>query len=435
MAIRISDDRLQKILDYFVFELEQSASEKQAFVATCTHFKIRPDTLRRYIGLAQGDELRPPPTEEEIRQELNQKLDLSSVRQSVGHWRNQAKYWKEIAESQQGIQQALAQFIPKFPVVPLPNLPAHSEYGEAMALAQWSDWHVYRTVSLIETEGRYEYNSETFYRLFWNMLCKMVDITTIQRSAHSVPNLWLVMGGDMLNDEHRIENVKSNEVYNAFGAFKLAVIAQQGIRFLLNHFSRIDIDCVVGNEPRIQEKKTAKHQWNNWDFVFYNILQIALKEEIRTGRVRMFVPLAPNIVVEQMGFNWLITHGDKAKSWNGIPYYGIGRFIMKQHDLRRPHPLHNPEGRDFHYTLMHDKHTSSSLDHDSVFVNGALCGTDEYASNVLSVGGPRMQRLMFVNSSYGPFCQYPLYPSAEESHPFVIPEATQFVPALSHELS
>lgn len=434
MSCNISNDKLWPIVDFYGAEFERLQSDPEARISTCTHFHLRPESLRRYL-IDAGQEKYKPVTEEEIREELNKKLDRKSAQVEAATWEKQAKYWKDMAESQQNVRESLAGLIPHIPLVIPPDLPKSSAYGEALAVTQWSDWHVFRTVSLAETEGMYEYNFEIFCKLFWDLVQKTVDITTIQRSAHSIPRLWIVMGGDILNDEHRTENIKSNEVWNSLGSFKLACVAIQGIRYLLKHFQVIDIDCVPGNEPRIQKEKTAKHQWNNWDFVFYNIVQVALADEIRAGRVRMFVPLSPDIVVEQMGFNWLITHGDKAKSWNGIPYYGINRYVMKQHDLRRPHKMFNPNGTDFDYTLMHDKHTSSSLNHDTVFINGALTGTDEYAKNVLSVGGPRMQRLMFVNDSYGPFCQYPLFPMPIEDHPFSIPEQTDFVSTLQHDIS
>lgn len=434
MSIRLSDDRLLHIVDFYAAELDRLSSDPEARLSTCLQFGLRAHTLTRYLQLAgHGNHL--PVTEDELRAELDKKLSRKALSADAAAWERQARFWKEMAESQASIRDNLAGLVPHLPAVIPPDLPQSPAYGQALALTQWSDWHVFRTVSLAETEGMYEYNFEIFCKLFWDLLQKTVDITTIQRGAHAIPALWIVFGGDILNDEHRTENIKSNELYNSLGVFKLACVAVQGLRYLLKHYERLDIDCVVGNEPRILKDKTAKHQWNNWDFVFYNILQVALTEEIRRGRVRMFVPLSPDIVVEQMGYRWLITHGDKAKSWNGIPYYGINRYIMKQHDLRRPHRAFNPHGLDFDYTLMHDKHTSSSLNHDTVFINGALTGTDEYAKNVLSVGGPRMQRLMFVNDSYGPFCQYPLFPLPHAEHPFEIPEHTAFPSSLVAEVA
>lgn len=432
-AFRPSDEHLLEICDFYCFEAERLTSEHEAFVQTCIQYNLRPESLRKYLHSAGRDQRGEPVTEEQVRDELKQKLDISTVREDASRWRQQAKYWKEVSDSQQNIREALKGFLPHFPAVPIPDLPHNTAHGEALALAQWSDWHAFRTVSLSETEGMFEYNFDIFCRLFWDMLTKTVDIINIQRSVHKIPRLWIVKGGDMMNDEHRVENIKSNELWNSLGVFKLAVVTVQGIRFLLKHVEYIDIDCVVGNEPRIQKEKQAKHQWNNWDFVFYNIVQMALADEIARGRIRMFVPMSPDIVVEQCGFNWLITHGDKAKSWNGIPFYGINRFVMRQHDLRRPHKLLNPHGQDFHYTLMHDKHTLSSLNHDTCFINGALCGTDEYAKNVLGVGGPRMQRLMFINDSYGPFCQYPLFPMPDSAHPFTVPADTRFADALHHD--
>lgn len=92
-------------------------------------------------------------------------------------------------------------------------------------------------------------------------------------------------------------------------------------------WGKVRAECVAGNHGRGGSLKRAVHEAANWDIVTYRYTAMRVE---RDG-IDVTVPTSKDVfarVVRIRGHNILIHHGHWIRSWGGIPYYGIQRFVL-----------------------------------------------------------------------------------------------------------
>lgn len=329
--------------------------------------------------------------------------------------------------SQEELVNAMSRWLPSFPVVTPPKIKYSPSKTEAIANVLWSDFHCNRTVSYLETEGFGEYNEEIFCARLYHMIKKTVHFTEIQRNEHNVKKLWICELGDAINDDSRPENVRTNIAPNLIAVVRFVSPIAQGIRILLNHFETIDIDWHCGNEGRTTIKLPSKFRTDNWDYLCGVMLKLILAEEIRRGRIVFRLPVSWSSIVTQMGWRFLLSHGNDVKGsvW-GISEYGLRRWEDRQHKMRRPNKRH-PERLDFDKWYHGHFHTFYEI--EDRIGNGALTGTDEYAYSK-SLSGDPIQGLTFITDKHCDTSWSKLNLYDASGHPFEIMEEDDIVDQL-----
>jgi hypothetical protein len=68
----------------------------------------------------------------------------------------------------------------------------------------------------------------------------------------------------------------------------------------------------------------------NWDYLIYKWLEASLSQQ---SNIKFYVPRANFHIAESMGKKILLVHGDQARSWNGIPWYGLNRLESKYRSI------------------------------------------------------------------------------------------------------
>jgi hypothetical protein len=169
--------------------------------------------------------------------------------------------------------------------------------------------------------------------------------------------------------------------------FHSAEVEYKFIMFLASIFCIVDIYCVPGNHGR-PGRKGDNHPKTNFDYVFYRILQMMLANQ---PNVHIYVSESPSMLIEQGKFRFLLNHGDNAKSWNGIPYYGLDRVARKVHDLY---------GMIINYNLCGHHHTPCNLA-DRVIMNGCLPGGSDFSVNQLIAASRPSQKVFYFHPEYG----------------------------------
>lgn len=255
-----------------------------------------------------------------------------------------------------------------------------------------SDHHINRIVKPEQVEGYNEYNFDVFANRYWFLIHEVLKIVEANRKNKVIKKLNVDILGDMFNDIHRHENNRSNEFNPIQAAVMGSYVLAQGLAILAAHFDEVEITGVIGNEPRLDIKKPAQEKFNNFDYLCYQIISVCLAEYIRKKRVKMNIPMSPEIVVQRMGRNFLLIHGDQIRGWMGIPFYGIERHTYKQQRKRR-------HMGGFDYMEMGHFHDGNKL--RETLMNGALCGVDAYAYHNLSEISDPTQKVFGINKKYG----------------------------------
>lgn len=163
-------------------------------------------------------------------------------------------------------------------------------------------------------------------------------------------------------------------------------VEASAILALAAEFPEVEIYAVSGNHGRAGKK--GDHSGINFDYIFYRALKAALS---RQSNVNMYIAESPSMLVRHGDFNFLLAHGDAAKSWNGIPYYGIDRQFRRMHDLF---------GVRVDVELIGHHHQHANLS-DRVLVNGCLPGGSDLSINRMGVSSVPSQKIFYFDEHHG----------------------------------
>lgn len=196
----------------------------------------------------------------------------------------------------------------------------------------------------------------------------------LRGSAYDVRKLTVAINGDMLSGDIHEELSETNALPMTEALTTLAYLTYDLLRGSLEGFQQVEAVIMPGNHPRLHKKPRAKQKWNNWEYVYGQLIKaLAVKEP----RLTITVPKA--IVYRHQIFDYTvgISHGDgvKAQSFAGIPHYSMARrqnaiqallkdLGEKQLDLLVYGHFHQ---------LIYDEGQGCSL-----IINGSVKGGDEY---------------------------------------------------------
>jgi hypothetical protein len=107
--------------------------------------------------------------------------------------------------------------------------------------------------------------------------------------------------------------------------------------------------------------------------------------------ISVYISDSPSMVIQEGNFISLLNHGDMAKSWNGIPYYGLDRQFRKLHELYN---------MVINYEFVGHHHTASNLA-DRIIMNGCLPGGSELSINKMGVSSPPSQKIFYFHPEHG----------------------------------
>ncbi len=264
-----------------------------------------------------------------------------------------------------------------------------------------SDCQVGQEMTLEETGGLGEYNSEIFEERAHNLLKSVRKITSIHRRAYDIPVLHLWFLGDIGDNESVFEgqrNYVDSDVVTQL--FRAADVFAEFIVSLLGDYEFIDVEGITGNHGRVGRKGEFK-LYVNWDYLCYHFIQARLRNE---KRVRFHIPKAWWTIANVRGWDFLLLHGEDIKAWNGIPYYGIDRA-----DARYTLLLQTIK-KSYHYMCCAHHHSHAEIDRPvgEKLINGAWPGGSMYSYKSLNTSSVPSQLFFGVHERKGVTWRYKL---------------------------
>jgi regulator of replication initiation timing len=265
----------------------------------------------------------------------------------------------------------------------------------------YSDLHAAEVVSLEETRGLNEYD--------WNIMEDRMGMTQdavyshVEHFGFDVKTLHIHMLGDMLSGNIHAELAMTNDRPLAQAVVDLAELHIPWLLGFAEYFSgsKIVVAGVPGNHPRAWIKPQAKQAHDNADWIFYNIMALALK-----GHPQFefsFPAGAMNVQMIAKRWRVLMLHGDGIRSsMPGVPWGGVIRRVTaleaQFNNARQP----------LDYIEMGHFHSENNLSgiHTKTFVNGSLKGLDEYSLKSFGSGRGAAQTLLTFHPKRGWTGQY-----------------------------
>jgi hypothetical protein len=163
-----------------------------------------------------------------------------------------------------------------------------------------------------------------------------------------------------------------------------------GLLMLAREIPQIDIYCVPGNHGMIGGKKSMMHYRSNMDYLFYQIMRDALRNQ---PNIHIYVSESPTMLVQHGKFNFCLQHGTNfGGSSSGIPFYGMDRVA------RRLPKLYNMP---IHYLLAGHIHQPANIDNGYIITNGSMMGGSDLSVNKMFLASAPTQKIFLFDKNHG----------------------------------
>jgi hypothetical protein len=293
------------------------------------------------------------------------------------------------------------------PAAPLwdPDLTATGGKTIETALQFISDLHPFEDVSIERTRGLNEYTPDIAAQRMATLVASHASIVQKFRvGAYEFPELVIALGGDMhpgtIHDLERHSLKGSNAVLHAVGS---AWLLAQTIRELSRLYPKTYVFGVPGNHGRLPDARRMqqKDPTRNWDYLIYLMLPVMLGQQ---SGIEFWFPDSYAAQVEIRGFNFLLNHGHEIKSWGGIPWYGISRYIDRTNavEAARSNKI------DYHLLAHFHEHVAMPHAAGETFVNGSVIGGNDFSLNGLMKMSRPHQLFFGVHEKFGVTHRWPL---------------------------
>jgi hypothetical protein len=220
---------------------------------------------------------------------------------------------------------------------------------------------------------------------------KTIRLAEIQRAAHPVDEIVVMLGGDMIENIQTFPGQPFEVDSTLFGMiFEAANLIESVLLTLLEHFQTVRVYEVAGNHGRIGKKSDGVP--DNWDRILCRIA----RDRIKQDRLTWHEPTSWYEIVEIGAYRAMLVHGDQIKSFGGnTPAFGI---------IRKTTAWSSGVTEPFQDAYLGHYHHVSQFqiaNGGRVFMTGSTESGSEYAREFVAAKGRPSQRLHFVDPEAG----------------------------------
>lgn len=254
---------------------------------------------------------------------------------------------------------------------------------QAVAILQWSDWHVGESVEKKQTNGLNEYNDKIAATRVNGLIGNTIAMLKKERQTTAIDDIVIHLGGDFIGGWIHPEL----EQTNAISPIEETVLAQNlligAIEVLLKELSpkRLVLLCNVGNHGRMTRKMQFANQIKtSYEYMIFAALAKHFNKEFA---VSVVIPNGDICYYPIYDKNIRYIHGHQIRYGGGIG--GVAIPLNKK--LRRW-----DETKKADFTFLGHFHTYHYPTKNSV-INGSLKGYDTFAQSIGAAYEPPTQSL------------------------------------------
>ena len=247
----------------------------------------------------------------------------------------------------------------------------------------WSDLHAAEVVEPEAIGGLNAFNWDIMLRRHDQLSDSIFSFR--DHRQYEVEGLHIFGLGDMVTGDIHDELRVTNEVTLVEAVTDLGRDMAAWIERLVPEFPWIKIDCVHGNHGRRSKKPQFKQSYDNWDWLFYKILE---SELAKYDSVTLNAPRSATHPVQVFDQTVLLWHGDGVPSnMPGVPWGGVQRRTSEL--LKTNATL----GRYIKHFAVGHYHEPNVIANRLILMNGSIKGPDEYSLARFGGGAPAAQVL------------------------------------------
>lgn len=258
-------------------------------------------------------------------------------------------------------------------VVPEWRVNPHPGHGHrATVMPQMTDWHLGEVVKPDEVLYLNAFNEDIAGRRVGKYFQKVIELPRTYVNGVQIEGLVIPATGDLFTGEIHAELTASN--YERI--LQTVLNAQEpiigGLEMLEDEYGNVEVDAVVGNHGRMQDKPVFKGRvYDNFEWLFWSVVRDRLAD--RGSKVTVNVSTSMDMNIQVYGRNYLLTHGDQFKGGTGIS----GAFAPLSLGAHRKGKRQDIAGTPM--TTMIIGHMHQLINIPGVIMGGTLKGYDEYA--------------------------------------------------------
>jgi len=234
------------------------------------------------------------------------------------------------------------------------------------------------------TQGLGKYNLDVFKKRMETMREKICMFAEQDKNILGNKLVLTFLGDTVEGDGSIYKKQPYNLEFSVVDQVMYAIpIERELIVALTQYLNDIEIFCIPGNHGA----SGFGGERDNWDYVFYKILQMSLKD---VKGVKMYVSESHNMVVKHGDYNFMYSHSAGAKSWNSIPFYGLDRSAMKMNGLY-----------DMIINFLVVGHFHDEARFHNVIVNGTMVGGSDLSINKMNISSVPSQKMFYFDKKWG----------------------------------
>ena len=269
------------------------------------------------------------------------------------------------------------------PVKPVASPKKDKRPHSETALLHLTDWQLGKETS--------SYSTQTCRERVEKVVQKTIRLAEIQRAAHPVDEIVVMLGGDMIENIQTFPGQPFEVDSTLFGmVFDAANLIESVLLTLLENFQTVRVYEVAGNHGRIGKKSDGVP--DNWDRILCRIA----RDRIKQDRLVWHEPSSWYEIVEVGEYRAMLVHGDQIKSFGGnTPAFGI---------IRKTTAWSSGVTEPFQDAYLGHYHHVSQFqiaNGGRVFMTGSTESGSEYAREFVAAKGRPSQRLHFVDPHAG----------------------------------
>jgi hypothetical protein len=351
----------------------------------------------------------PPPPPEPARDPI----EIERERQEASRrLREEREALRDIAGERslrRTLEQMFSAIVPQLEAVlpPAPVKPNKRDQPSTESLLlHLSDWHYGERVDSESTRGFNAYNVAVAERRVHSIVDNAIAIAKKMEAGGGwrFPRLVVALNGDLVTGTiHELER-HSDPANIIWAVYECAMLLASALQKLAGAFPQVDVYCTSGNHGRLPDARRmqSKDPTRNWDTLVALIAKTALREQ---KNVTITIPNSYAVSYEVEGTTVLQSHGHDIKSWSGIPWYGISRFLGNYNGMEAARG-----GRIGAYLFGHfHSQTNITYPGGEAFVNGSLIGGTEWTVGTLGRADRPCQVMLAFHPEHGVTHRWPIY--------------------------
>ena len=250
-----------------------------------------------------------------------------------------------------------------------------------------SDLHVGEFIDEKWVQGLNRYDEDVYKKRSDRWLDRIVTFREQDKGNLGLNTLVIYYLGDIVTGESIYKGQPFSITLNLVDQLFMALEVESNKLFTLAEvFPEIYVYCVLGNHGGLN--RAQHHQKTNFDYIFYRVLSMMFAN---IPTVHIYTSESPSMILERGDFKILLNHGDNARGWMGIPYYGVDRAY------RRIANLYNMI---IQYEMVAHHHTPAKLG-DHIFMNGSYLGGSDLSINKMGLASLPSQKIFYFHKHYG----------------------------------